>query len=246
VSLADHFLELEPARDLQALLLLRALVKGISVSSDDAITEGLSVPAWTDLAQRMKRCRYGALFLGIDFLRPRLSQWAVESVLRFVRDLNATTPFCLLPMGEPRNVIGAQNVLTAETGYPFAVDLGPGGPRFGPGEFTAERLLSTGETDAALVIAADPFSSLSGSAQNHLRQVTSVVLNSEATAIFAGAAVAFLTARDGIEAGGTIYRSDGVSLPLRRLVSSSLPTTCEILSGLDQRLLGLGAKAAMT
>ena len=39
---------------------------------------------------------------------------------------------------------GADNVLTWQTGYPFAVSLARGYPRFGPGEYTATDVLGRG------------------------------------------------------------------------------------------------------
>ncbi len=57
-----------------------------------------------------------------------------------------------MPLHSGRNATGAQNVLTWQTGYPSAISLAAGYPRYGPGEFTASDLLRRGESDAALIV----------------------------------------------------------------------------------------------
>ena len=59
--------------------------------------------------------------------------------------MNAHARFVCVPLGGPGNATGADNVLTWQTGYPFAVNLARGYPRFGPGEYTAMDVLGRGE-----------------------------------------------------------------------------------------------------
>ena len=70
--------------------------------------------------------------------------------------MNAHARFVCMSMGGPGNAAGAENVLTWQTGYPFAVSLGRGYPRFGPRDYTAADVLERGECDAALIVADDP------------------------------------------------------------------------------------------
>ena len=60
-----------------------------------------------------------------------------------------------MPLGSRGNIAGAENVLTWQTGYPWAVNLARGYPRFNPGEYSTVQILDRGEPDAALIIASD-------------------------------------------------------------------------------------------
>ena len=60
------------------------------------------------------------------------------------------------PWGGHFNVTGANVVFAWQTGYPYALDFSQGYPQYNPGEFTAVDLLKRGDTDATLVISADP------------------------------------------------------------------------------------------
>jgi formylmethanofuran dehydrogenase subunit B len=155
-----------------------------------------------------------------------------EAVWALVRDLNALTRFVAKPMREPGNVLGADNVLTWQTGYPFGVNLSRGYPRFNPGEFTAGEMLERGEPDAALVIAADPTSLVSPAANRHLTSIPSVVIGSRATAVSDSATVSIRTAEYGIHAPGTVYRMDDVPIPLRPALPSSRPSDVDVLAAI--------------
>ncbi len=77
------------------------------------------------------------------------------------------------------NATGAENVLTWQSGYPFAVNLARGYPRFGPGEYTAMDVLGRAECDAALIVAGDPMSLLAPAAREHLTRIPTIVLHSQ-------------------------------------------------------------------
>ena len=77
----------------------------------------------------MKQARYGVLVFAV---KPdeHLKSFALFSL---VRDMNAHTRFVCTPLRAGGNVTGADEVLTWQTGYSFAVNLTRGYPRFNPG-----------------------------------------------------------------------------------------------------------------
>jgi formylmethanofuran dehydrogenase subunit B len=147
-----------------------------------------------------------------------------------------------MPMRGPGNMTGADNVMTWRTGYPFAVNLGRGYPRFNPGEFTAADILGRGEADAALIIAADPMSTFSRAACEHLARIPSIVIDAKDTPSARAATVVFHTATYGINTGGTVYRMDDVPISLRPAFESNLPTNEAVLSGIERHVLELRAE----
>ena len=158
-AVADQFLAIKPGKEFEALWTLRALAKGVEL--DAALIEaetGVSLSTWQELMDRMKRARYGVIFFGPGQTTTFDTHQSAHALFTLVRDMNAHARFVCVPLGGPGNVAGADNVLTWQTGYPFAVNLARGYPRFGPGEYTAMDVLARGECDAALIVAGDPMS----------------------------------------------------------------------------------------
>jgi len=236
VPAADIFLQIKPRKDFEALWALRALVKGVPLDESIEAETGIPLPQLEDLAQRMKRCKFGVLFFGMGLSMTRGKHLNVEAALALARDLNAYTKFYIKPMRGHGNVTGADNVVSWQTGYPFGVNLARGYPRFNPGEFTTADTLARGEADAALIIAADPMANFSQPARTHLARIPYIALDPKETPTVRQAAVAFTTATYGINTGGTVYRMDDVPLPLRPAFPSPFPSDEEVLRRIEERI----------
>ncbi len=101
-----------------------------------------------------------------------------EAALALLRELNYVTKFVIVPMRGWFNVTGANEVTTWQTGYPYAVDLIHGCPRFNPGDTSAIDAAARGEVDAALVVASDPVSHFPRAAVKRLLEIPIVTLES--------------------------------------------------------------------
>lgn len=233
---ADIFLQIKPRKDFEALWALRALVKGVALDDTAVAEAGIPLAQLQDLAERMKRCRFGVLFFGMGLSMTRGKHLNVEAALALARDLNEYTRFYAKPMRGHGNVTGADNVVSWQTGYPFGVNLGRGYPRFNPGEFTTADTLARGEADAALIVASDPMANFSQPAREHLAKIPYVALDPKETATVRGAAVAFSTATYGINVAGTVYRMDDVPIPLRPAFESPYPSDETILKAIEKRI----------
>src|SRR5438067_12019775 len=212
---ADIFLQIKPRKDFEALWALRALAKGIPL--DPAVGDEIGIPLeqLQDLADRMKKCKFGMFFFGMGLSMTRGKHLNVEAALALARDLNEYTRFYIKPMRGHGNVTGADNVVSWQTGYPFGVSLHRGYPRFNPGEFTTADTLARGEADAAPIVASDPMSNFSQPAREHLAKIKTIVLDPKLSDTAKIATVAFTTATYGINTAGTVYRMDDVPIPLR-------------------------------
>ncbi len=243
---ADIFLQIKPRKDFEALWALRALVKGVDLSPspsgrgvgvrDVGDETGIPLDKLKDLAQRMKKCKFGILFFGMGLSMTRGKHLNVEAALSLARDLNEFTRFYAKPMRGHGNVTGADNVVSWTTGYPFGVSLGRGYPRFNPGEFTTADTLARGEADAALIVASDPMGNFSQPAREHLARIPYIALDPKETPTVRGAAVAFTTATYGINTAGTVYRMDDVPIPLRPAFDSPYPSDEEVLTKIERRI----------
>lgn len=224
---ADLAVSIAPGQDYESLWILRALVRGVRIEPE--------VPApLEDLAERMRGCRYGVLFLGDGLIGGRDGLLNAETALALVNDLDRVTRFRALPLGSAGNAIGAFEVLSWRTGAPLAISFACGPPRCEPLEFAAAGLLARGEADAALLVAAET-AQLPEAARQHLMRIPLVALDWRPSEMTSRARVAVAVARPDL-GGGTAYRVDGVSLPLRPVVSSPLPSLDAVLRQLGARL----------
>jgi formylmethanofuran dehydrogenase subunit B len=240
---ADLFLQVRPRKDFELLWALRALVKGVEVDPGIEAETGVPLATLTALVDRMKRAKYGVFLFGMGLSMTRGKHYNAAAILALARDLNQHTRFVAKPMRGHGNVTGADNVVSWSTGYPFGVNLGRGYPRFNPGEFTTVDLLSRGEADAALIIAADPAANFPQPAIEHLKRIPIVVLDPQLSDTARIARVSFTTAVYSINVGGTVYRMDDVPIRLRPALPSRYRSDEDILRGLAQRVRALRAEA---
>ncbi len=233
---ADLSLIIPPGKDFEIFWVLLAMVQGRVVGQDSVRDLGITYEELTDLAERMKSCHYGVLFYGQGLTQSAGKHMNAAAASLLVRELNKFTRFAILPMRGHGNVAGMDNVMTWQTGYPFAVNFSRGYPRFNPGEFTIVDVLNRGEVDAVLTVASDPMANLPKSAVKRLTEVPLIAIDTHESQTTRAARVSFMAATAGISAGGTAYRMDNIPLYMNKLVSSPFPSDEEILGRLLARV----------
>jgi formylmethanofuran dehydrogenase subunit B len=227
---ADAFVELDAARDLEALSALRALAASVPLDGDRVS----ALEELRELAERLRGAEHVAVLYGAGVAGDELGALALFALVRdLARERHAVT----LGLRGEGNARGAEDVLAWQTGFPAAVSFARGHPRANPGELSAAALLERGEVDAALVVASDPLVHLPAAAAQRLRELPTVVVDARATATAQAARVAFATAADGIEVPGTVHRMDGVPIPLRAPLAGAHAGSIEdVLAAIEGRL----------
>ena len=189
----------------------------------------------------MKRCRSGVVFFGLGLAGSRMwdderplntGHIHVAALLQLVAELNAVTRFAARRMRLQGDVSGADNVLLWQTGYPFAVDISRGYPRYNPGEFSANELLERRETDLCVIVGAETIPYFSKAARECLKSIPTIVIDYPNAPLEFAPNVRITTAVYGLHAAGTAYRMDNVPLPLRALQTSNYPTDEDVMSDL--------------
>ena len=174
-----------------------------------------------EVSEHINKARYVALFFD-----PKAAD---ETLLTLVRDMNHKTRFVCLPIGEPGNAAGAKQLLAWQTGRTGLVDFSTGAPRDAHGVLT---------TDAAVLIACspavDPIGDVSAATREHLVRIPRVAIHTADVAPPEGAAVSFVVATPGIHTGGTVFRCDGVPLPLRPAVEPPFPAAEAVLRAIER------------
>jgi formylmethanofuran dehydrogenase subunit B len=226
---ADIFLQIRPGKDFEVITALRALIKGRRVNAEGLEDTGLTLEQLQDLADRMKRAQFGAIFFGMGLTMTRGKHMNSSALLTLGVELTQFARFVAMPLRGHGNVTGADAVTTWLTAYPFGVDFSRGYPRYNPGEFTAIDLLTRGNVDTVLVLAADPGATMPGPAIDHMARVPTIVLDPKVTHTSRLARIHITTAPTGICAPGTVYRMDEIPLQLRPALQSPYPTDEQVI-----------------
>jgi formylmethanofuran dehydrogenase subunit B len=156
------------------------------------------------------------------------------ALIAFTQALNGPTRSALVALRAGGNRSGADACLTAQTGYPAAVDFARGYPRYRPYDSAVPRL-ARGDIDAVLIVgSAAGLPAGVAASMSHAPVVSIGPSASEGP--FRTAEVAIDTAVAGIHESGIALRMDDVPLPLTAAAAGP-PPTVEIVAALSARLL---------
>ncbi len=212
---ADHRITIDPAAELATLVAGQALVRD---PNDSTRYASLSSPPWV-AARKLTPPLIGARYVALVYDAERDDR-APRSAQRFAalaalsQSLNDRTRCAAIALRAGGNRSGADAVLVAQTGYPFAVDFSRGFPRYSPSRHSALALLRDREVDVALVVG--EAASLPDEIRAQLEGMRTVIVGPRAGEASLGAdSVGIDTGVDGIHVPGTAYRTDDVPLPLR-------------------------------
>jgi formylmethanofuran dehydrogenase subunit B len=234
-ELADLFIEVRPEDHFDVIWTMRALLQGLPVS--DGLWGHVNQEAVRELVGRMKTCKYGAVFFGLGLAQTGVGHANVEALLSLVEELNAHTRFIARRLRIPGDVTGADLVLCWQTGFPFAVNLSRGYPRYNPGEYSAADLLSRNEVDACLLVGSDVIEKLPPAAQNALSRIPTIFVDYPNCPTHIEPRVQLTTAIYGIHTPGMAYRMDEIPIPLRKLTPSPFPTDHEVLAAVERAVI---------
>ncbi len=215
-KLANRFVQVRYGEDFELLSALRLVINGKELEADEVA--GVSKEDILELADRMKTCQYGTLFFGMGLTQSYGTHRNIDAGISLVRDLNHHTKFSIVAMRGHYNVTGIGEVLTWQTGYPFAVDFSRGYPRYNPGETTANDVLQREEADAALIIASDPVAHFPKKAVEHLARIPMITIGPHMIPTAQLSEVFIPSSISGIEEASTAYRMDTVPLKLRKVI----------------------------
>ncbi len=127
------------------LAAIRARVGGRPIALEGAAAKKIDAYAAT-----LKAARFGAVVWSAEVI----DGLTVEALQGLVTDLNVTTRFTGVPIGARGGASGVVQVGGWMTGFPPGTGFGRGYPEHDPWRFNAQRLVDSGEADAALWISA--------------------------------------------------------------------------------------------
>jgi formylmethanofuran dehydrogenase subunit B len=128
---------------LPTLAVLRALAGGRSTSLDEA-----TVAPLRQLAAALAEARFGVAI----WSAAALDSLAVEMLCGLIDDLGRKTRFAGLPLAAANNADGVTHAAAWMTGFPVRTGFAGADPVHDPWRFGAQRLIASGEADAAIWI----------------------------------------------------------------------------------------------
>lgn len=239
---ADHAIALAPGQSVEAFARLRAALQAKRLKPPPP---GFPAQEFDELAGWVREARYAVVFYdhGLGDRGPA----ALVELTQLAQQAQEQTRMATASLPGAGNAAGASSVMTWQTGYPMAVSFAAGQPEYGPGEFHADVLLAAGDVDAALVVADQGVDRLPEAARKQLGAIPTVLLTSREIPVVE-AAVEISVAPLGAAPGGSVFRGDGVVLPIDNRLHGGKegvgPTHHDVLKRLHQRIAALRTPAA--
>ena len=218
----------EQAGDVVALL--RARLRGFRVKPPKI--DGVTLTEIDALAERCRKAKYGVVVWAPASLDYPFAELAVEQFTGLVKDLSPTQRFAGLSLGGGEGAPTAAAVCTWISGYPLRISYATGAPDYDPYRWSIGRMLSEGEGDLLLWVAA-----ISPDFSPPASKIPTIVLGTPGLKAAGTPAVFIPVGTPGLDHAGRLIRVDSVvSLPLRNLGRASLPAVAEVLSAIEAAL----------
>jgi formylmethanofuran dehydrogenase subunit B len=235
---ADQRVVIDPADEVATLTALQTVVAAPTGERQAFANREARVWAQArDLATPLLAGQYVALVYDAEpDQRAARSSSRFDALVGLAQSLNHATRCAAIGLRAGDNRSGADAMLTAQTGYPLAVDFARGYPRYSPYDGSASGHLSRREVDAALILG--DAGTLPETVAGALRSVRHVIIGPRAsTSSPPRPSVAIDTGVPGIHSDGTALRTDDVPLPLRPSLLGP-PSTESLVARLASALSG--------
>lgn len=222
---ADLTFAVEPGDEIAVLSLMRAAILGHRVAGSPV--GGLA----REIAGHLAAARYAVVVHDSEPTAEERNPLRVEALVALAQALNGPTRAALCSLRTGGNQVGAEAVLTWQTGFPFAVDYQRGYPRYLPGDRGLNRLTRR-SYQSALVTGSPRLDDAAGQA---LSAISTVAIGPRASEAAFDPRVVIDTGVAGIHEGGVAYRMDEVPLHLRPVLDPPR-SAAEVLAALHRSL----------
>jgi formylmethanofuran dehydrogenase subunit B len=211
---------------------LAALANGVSLQATSV--GGIAMSELTAVVDRLKAASYSVVTWAAGHLAYAHADLTVQQVCQFVVSLNKSgvTRSSALPLGGQDGDRTASQVFAWQSGYPTRFSYARGYPEYDPYHFAAAKLLASGEADVLVWIA-----SINAQQTPPAASVPTVVIGRSGMVFDKEPEVFIPVGAPGIDHAGHMYRCDNVvSLPLRKLRDSGLPSAASVLSAIERAI----------
>jgi formylmethanofuran dehydrogenase subunit B len=209
---------------------MRAIQKGVAITDDNI--GGVPRATIEDLYARFKAATYSVVVwnpASFDFAGGDLT---VQAICEFIKEANATSRSAGLSLGGNEGSPSAVSVCAWQSGFPLRVSYANGKPEYDVERYDAARMLAAKESDLLVWLA-----SFGDDLVPPETDVTTVVLGTPGLKLNRKPKVFIPVGTPGVDHAGRVIRVDNVvSLPLRKLRQSKLPSAIDVLASIEAAL----------
>jgi formylmethanofuran dehydrogenase subunit B len=214
----------------EVISVLRALVKGKTVQADTVA--GIAVKELAELAEKLNAAKYGVISWSGTQLNVDQAEVTIQNICEMIKEINNTTRCNGLPLGGKEGDTTVNAVSSWQSGYPMRTSFSRNMPDYDPFMNRGQRMLDEGEVDLLLWV-----SSFNTAGTPPKTDATTVVLGRSGMTFEQEPEVFIPVGVPGIDHIGRTFRCDSVvSVPLRKLRDSGLPSTHDVLTAVEQAL----------
>ncbi|MBN46939.1 MULTISPECIES: formylmethanofuran dehydrogenase subunit B [unclassified Methylophaga] len=214
----------------EVVSVLRALLKGKPVQAE--AVAGVAVSELQTLADRLMAAKYSVVTWSAGQLDFDHAEATIQNVCELIKEINATTRSNGLPLGGKEGDTTVNAVASWQSGYPMRTTFNRRFPDYDPFLNDGRRILAEGESDVVIWV-----SSFNTTVTPPKTSATTIVLGRSGMQFETEPEVYIPVGVPGIDHEGRTFRTDSVvSVPLRKLRDSGLPSVFEVLSAVEQAL----------
>ena len=212
--------------------LIPGAAKGSASSAPAHEIAGVPFAAIDAVAEKCKAAKYGVMVWAPPALSMPQADLTVHLMTEIVRELNVTTRFAGLSLGGNEGAPSAASTCTWQTGFPLRVSYANGKPEYDSYRYNISRMLTEGEGDLLLWVA-----SIGTDIGLPQTKVPSIVLGTPGVRLAQPPTVYIPVGTPGIDHAGQMVRCDNVvSLPMKNLGRSQLPSAANVLAAIEAAL----------
>ena len=193
---------------------------------------GVPFAAIDAVAEKCKAAKYGVMVWAPPALSMPQADLTVHLMTEVVRELNLHTRFAGLSLGGNEGAPSAASTCTWQTGFPLRVSFANGKPEYNSYRYNVSRMLTEGEGDLLLWVA-----SIGTDIGLPQTKLPTIVLGTPGVRMAQPPTVYIPVGTPGIDHTGQMVRCDNVvSLPMKNLGRSQLPSAADVLAAIEAAL----------
>lgn len=207
---------------------LNALLNGKKLHTDTVA--GIPLATLNALLEKLSGAQYAVIVWSASALKIPHAELVIQSIVQLINKLNETSRAAGLPLNSGDGDSSVNNVSTWLTGYPTRSRFNDGTPEYDTVRFAAKQQLA--ECDALMWISSfNPYPAPDCKAPT-------IVIGHPGSRFDRMPDVFIPVGIPGVDHGGLMFRMDSsITLPLKKLRDSSLPSLSEIISKIERALL---------
>ena len=214
----------------EVLSVLRALINGKQVQAETV--GGIQVSELQQLTQTLQAAKYSVFVWSGMQLNYDHAETSIQMLCEAIKDLNKDTRSNGLPLGGKQGDTTVNAVASWQSGYPMRSSFQRGYPEYDPFIFDSRRMLAEAEADVLLWVNA-----FNSQGTPPASSAKTIVLGRSGMQFETEPAVYIPVGVPGIDHVGLTFRCDSVvSVPLKKLRDSGLPSVFDVLSAVEQAL----------